>query len=158
MPILYLYDMNFCTKHYIDITKEELYRLLQLRSAVFVVEQNCPYQDVDNMDQSAYHIFGTDNDNQLTAYCRILPPGARYNEPCISRVATDLSVRRTGWGKPLMEYAINETLQIFDSNSIRISAQLYLKKFYESLGFQQVSEQYLEDDIPHIEMLLSKDN
>ncbi len=148
--------MRFATKHYNEITKEELYNLLQLRSEVFVVEQDCPYQDLDGKDQNSYHILGTDGNGNLKAYCRILLPGARYEEPCISRVVSSMAVRREGWGKALMIYTIKETLRICSSNKIRISAQLYLKDFYEDLGFKQVSDVYPEDDIPHIEMLLEQ--
>src|SRR5690606_37166621 len=146
--------MNF-TWHYKtleDFTSGELYEILQLRSEVFVVEQNCVYNDCDGKDTKSKH-FWAEIDNQIVAYCRIVPPGISYSEPSIGRVVTHPNFRNLKLGKQLMKQAIQVCENTFDTESIRISAQSYLKKFYENLGFQQVSEEYLEDGIPHIEML-----
>jgi len=145
--------MECITKAFEALDVFELYEILKLRAEVFVVEQNCPYQDVDDLDQFALHNLMYNDDNELVGYTRILPPGARYKEVCISRVVTSPSVRRLGWGKPLMEYTIQKALASFSEPAIRISAQAYLTDFYQSLGFETVGEGYLEDDIPHIEML-----
>lgn len=117
-----------------------------------MVEQNCVFQDADNKDQHCYHLCGW-NDDQLIAYVRLVPPGISYEEPSIGRVVTSPAARRTGAGRVLMQNAIKECFKIFGKQNIRISAQLYLKKFYESLSFMPVSEVYLEDNIPHVEML-----
>jgi ElaA protein len=140
-------------KHFKELTVYELYSIMRLRSEVFVVEQNCVFLDADNKDQHCYHLCGWDHQT-LVAYSRIVPPSLTYDEPSIGRVITAHEYRRSGAGRMLMQKAIEECLLIFDKKNIKIGAQLYLKKFYESLGFRQCSEVYLEDDIKHIEMLL----
>lgn len=141
-------------KHYNDLSKDELYRILQIRALVFVVEQNCPYQDVDDLDQNAYHVMIEDNNKQLNAYCRIIPPNEKFeNNVCISRVVSHPAVRKEGWGRALMEIAIQSCEKIYPQIDIEISAQLYLKDFYESFHFEKITEMYLEDNIPHIGML-----
>jgi len=139
-------------KHFKDLSAYELYDILRLRNEVFVVEQNCVFQDADNKDQHCYHLCGWKND-QLIAYVRLVPPGTYYEEPSIGRVVTSPSERRTGAGRLLMQKAIEECFEIFGGQNIKIGAQLYLKKFYESLRFRQVSDVYLEDNIPHVKML-----
>lgn len=134
-----------------ELTTTELYTIFQLRTEVFVVEQNCVYQDMDNKDFKSFHLCAWDN-NILVAYCRILPPGISFEDASIGRVLTALAYRKTGSGRELMQRAIAATLQQFNCSTITISAQLYLKKFYHSLGFKAVSDTYLEDGIPHIEM------
>jgi ElaA protein len=134
----------------------ELYAILQLRNEVFVIEQNCIYQDADNKDGASYHLMGWDGDT-LACYCRILPPGVSYPEASIGRVVSSPSYRNIGCGRELMNRAIILTQAQFHCNTIKISAQLYLQQFYSLLGFVQVSETYLEDNIPHIEMLLNKE-
>ena len=134
-----------------EISVAELYAILQLRNEVFVVEQNCVYQDADNKDFNSFHLSGWYSNN-LIAYCRILPKGISYNEASIGRVVTSPAFRKEGVGRELMTLAIVKTLEQFNCNKIIIGAQLYLKKFYESFGFIQISETYLEDNIPHIEM------
>jgi ElaA protein len=148
--------MNWYTKSFPELSIEELYKILQLRSAVFVVEQNCPYQDMDDKDRKAIHLWSSDNDENVTAYSRLLPAGISYPEPSIGRVATAATIRNTGLGRVLMQKAILYIHDNWNRPAIRISAQLYLDKFYTSLGFESVSEPYLEDDIPHVEMLLTK--
>lgn len=133
----------------------DLYAIMRLRGAVFVVEQNCPYLDADDNDQEAYHLCGWE-DKILVAYARILPPGQVFPEASIGRVVTDPAYRKYGLGRTLMEKAIEKTLAQFSVHEIRIGAQLYLEGFYSSLGFKQTSDQYLEDGIPHIEMILHK--
>jgi len=134
-----------------ELSTSELYAILRLRNAVFVVEQNCVYQDTDNKDEISFHLTGWD-DNTLAAYCRILPPGISFNEASIGRVVISPDYRNFGYGRELMELAVGFTLERFNCKKIIIGAQLYLKKFYESIGFVQISETYLEDNIPHIEM------
>ena len=124
---------------------------MQLRSKVFVVEQNCVYQDVDNKDMVSFHLAAWDAD-KLVAYCRILPPGISFKDASIGRVLIDENYRKNGTGRILMERAIDATLQEFDCGSITIGAQIYLNVFYTSLGFKPVSEPYLEDGIPHMDM------
>ena len=148
-------ELHWALKKFDQLTVLELYAILQLRNEVFVVEQNCPYQDADNKDQKCFHFMGWDGAT-LVAYTRIIPPGISYAEASIGRVVTNPKYRGTGAGKQLMERSINNTLELFNCTTIKIGAQLYLKKFYEDLGFVQCSEHYLEDNIPHIEMLLSK--
>jgi ElaA protein len=150
-------QLNWKYNSFNELDLIELYAILQLRNEVFVVEQNCVYQDADNKDALSYHLSGWDG-NTLVAYCRILPPGISYPEASIGRVVTSPAYRNNGYGRELMKEAIIQTQAQFDCNAIKISAQFYLQKFYEQLGFIQVSETYLEDNIPHIEMVLSKEN
>lgn len=148
-------SINWSLKEFARLTVNELYAILQLRSEVFVVEQNCVFQDADGKDQSAWHLMGFSDDNQLAAYTRLLPAGAAYDEASIGRVVTAAFARNSGIGKKLMIESINTIYNLFGKQPIKIGAQLYLKRFYESFGFQQTSEVYLEDGIEHIEMLLS---
>lgn len=126
---------------------------MQFRLAVFSIEQNCVYQDADGKDENCFHLTGWDNKN-VVAYSRIVPAGVSYTEVSIGRVATAMSVRKTGAGWELMKRSIDKCVELFGKNSVKIGAQFYLKKFYESFGFIQTSEIYLEDGIEHIEMLL----
>lgn len=143
--------MNWVLKKFDELTLHELYAILQLRNEVFVVEQNCVYPDIDDKDLPAWHLMCTDN-NKLVAYTRILPPGISYTSPSIGRVVTSPSIRKTGIGRELMLRSIAATENLFGKLSITLSAQLYLLKFYESLGFVKTSETYLEDGIDHIKM------
>ncbi len=133
------------------LSLSELYNVLQLRSEVFVVEQNCVYQDIDGKDQKALHVIGEYND-ETVAYCRIFKPGDYFEKSSIGRVIIKESYRDKKWGHDLIREAIQAIKDSFGETEITISAQLYLKKFYESHGFVQTSEEYLEDGIPHIEM------
>jgi len=144
--------MNWIIKKFADLTPHELYAIIQLRNEVFVVEQNCVYQDADNKDQQSWHVMGW-HDNLLAAYTRILPPGIMYNLPSIGRVVTSPAIRKKGIGKQLMEKSIETVENLFGNTSIQIGAQLYLEKFYEALGFRKSGEMYLEDGIEHIEMI-----
>jgi ElaA protein len=139
-------------KKFNDLSAKELYEILRLRSEVFVVEQNCVFLDMDNRDQESYHLQGIVGE-KLVVYVRILPPGLAYEEPSIGRVVSSPSYRRKGAGIELMKTAIKETRNIFGNLSIMIGAQLYLKQFYENLGFNKCSEIYLEDEIDHIKMI-----
>lgn len=143
--------MNWVLKKFDEFTLQELYAVLQLRNEVFVVEQNCVYQDTDGKDQQAYHLMGWQK-SLLAAYTRIFPPGSVYSHTSIGRVVTSPAVRRSGIGKKLMQHSIAECEKFFGKTAIQLSAQLYLKKFYESLGFVQTSAVYIEDGIEHIEM------
>jgi len=148
-------ELTWKYKAFHELAPAELYAAMQLRNEVFVVEQNCVYQDADNKDQQSFHLMGWDAD-KLAAYCRILPPGLAFSTASIGRVISSPAYRKTGCGRRLMQHAIEKTINEFDCSIITIGAQLYLRKFYESLGFQQTSDTYLEDNIPHIEMQLSR--
>ena len=140
-----------CTS-FSDLTNTELYKILQLRSEVFVLEQNCVYQDMDNKDFESFHLCGWQK-TKLVAYSRLLAPGTSFPyEASIGRVLTAPDARRKELGKFLMEKSITEISRLFGAFPITISAQYYLKKFYESFLFVQISEVYLEDNIPHITM------
>jgi len=139
-----------------ELTSSELYAIMKLRSEVFVVEQNCIYLDADGKDGGAYHLCGWLNNELLVAYARLLAPGVSYTEASIGRVVTHQAHRKDGYGKTLMQKAIENTCTIFDTQTIKIGAQQYLTKFYNSLGFNVSSEPYLEDGIPHLEMILGK--
>jgi len=143
--------MNWTVKEFDALTPHELYAILQLRSEVFGVEQKCVYQDMDNKDQHCYHMMCWQKD-QLVAYTRLVPPGISYSEPSIGRVVTSRDVRGTGLGKTLVEKSIAEILKLYGQTAIKIGAQLYLKKFYESFDFEQSGDVYDEDGIPHIHM------
>ncbi len=147
-------NINWMCKPFAELTVEELYTNLQLRTEVFVVEQNCVFQDMDNKDQQCHHLMGW-SDHELVASARILRPGLAYEEPSIGRVVSNPKFRNTGAGRKLMEEAIRITTQLYGNQPIRIGAQLYLKIFYSSLGFEPQGDTYLEDGIPHIEMVRS---
>jgi ElaA protein len=145
--------MYWIVKTFEELTTTELYNLLRLRSEVFVVEQNCPYLDMDNSDQQAVHLMGFDEDNELVAYTRLFKPGVKYEYSSIGRVVTSQKARGSGAGRLLMEQSIEQVEKLFGKGPIKIGAQQYLQKFYTSLGFEQTSDMYLEDNIPHIEMI-----
>jgi ElaA protein len=144
--------VNWSLKYFDLLTPHELYAILQLRAEVFGVEQVCVYQDMDNKDQLCYHLMGWQND-KLAAYTRLVPPGLSYTEPSIGRVVTSPAARRTGLGKTLVEKSIAEISRLYGKTSIKIGAQLYLKKFYESFDFEQSGDIYDEDGIDHILMI-----
>jgi ElaA protein len=146
--------INWICKKFDALSPYELYAIHQLRNEVFVVEQNCVYQDADNKDIPSYHLMGWENE-KLIAYTRLIPPGIVYTEASIGRVATAPVARRTGIGRELMEQSIKESKNLFGTHMIRIGAQVYLKEFYRSLGFIPIGGIYLEDGIEHVEMLLS---
>lgn len=145
--------MTWNTKSFDSLTITELYAILHLRSEVFVVEQQCPYQDLDYSDQKALHLMGTDEEGKLLAYTRIFAPGIKFQEASIGRVVTSPQARGKGAGRQLMERSIEVLQASYGVIPIRIGAQQYLQQFYTSLGFEQTSDTYIEDGIPHIEML-----
>lgn len=144
--------LNWVLKPFNELTVPELYGILQLRSEVFVVEQNCPYLDADGKDYKAWHLCGYIN-GKPAAYARLLPAGVSYSEASIGRVVTSPQYRKEGYGKLLMAEAITQCEKLFGKTPIRIGAQAYLKKFYEGFGFEDLNEPYLEDGIPHLIML-----
>ncbi len=146
----------FSSKTFQELTTQELYQILALRAEVFVVEQNCPYQDVDGKDLNSLHVLGY-LDKQLVAYARVLAQGISYKEyASIGRVVTAPSVRGKNHGGVLIDFSINVCNKNFPGQAVKISAQAHLEKFYNQHGFKATGESYLEDDIPHIGMLLKK--
>ncbi|HTL06699.1 MAG TPA: GNAT family N-acetyltransferase [Chitinophagaceae bacterium] len=146
--------VQFTCKPFDQLTPRELYTILQLRSAIFVVEQNCVFLDADDKDQASFHFMGW-KDDALVAYTRLVPPGVAYEEPSIGRVVTAITVRGSGIGRTLMQSSIVECRKLFGQRTIKIGAQLYLEAFYRSLGFVPTGGIYPEDGIDHIHMLLS---
>lgn len=143
--------IQFKIKLFNELSITELYELLQLRSEVFVVEQNCVYQDIDGKDQKAIHVLGY-YEGVLAAYSRLFKPKEYFSDSSIGRVIVKASHRDKKFGHDLMRISIESIQDLFQETNITISAQLYLQKFYEGHGFVTVGESYLEDDIPHIEM------
>lgn len=144
-------SIEFKIKPFNELTVAELYNVLQLRSEVFVVEQNCVYQDIDGKDSKALHLIGT-FDGSIVAYARLFAPGYYFDNASIGRVVINANYRDRKWGHSLMQAAISGIKDYYGQDVITISAQLYLKKFYEGHGFIQEGDEYLEDDIPHIRM------
>lgn len=142
------------TKSFTELTTQELYELLQLRSEVFVVEQDCVYQDIDGKDQRALHVLGYSN-NILVAYTRLFKPGDYFNEASIGRVVVKESERHHQYGYAIMEASNQAIKEIFNETVIKISAQTYLNKFYTNLGYKAIGEEYQEDGIPHVAMIKS---
>jgi len=146
-------SISFVCVPFDGLTSQQLYDMLQLRSDVFVVEQDCAYLDLDGQDPCALHVLGLRND-VIVATARILPPGERHTHVSIGRVVTAASVRGEGAGRALMQAALRATMDHFGENTtVALSAQSYLLPFYASLGFKVTSEEYLEDDIPHTDMI-----
>jgi ElaA protein len=146
-------ELQWVFKPFAELTSQELYALLRLRSEVFVVEQDCVFLDMDDKDQQCHHLLGYKGD-LLAAYTRIVPKGISYDDyASIGRVVSSPQVRGEGRGKELMEESIKRLHSLYGTVPIKIGAQLYLKKFYESLGFQQCGDVYDEDGIDHIPML-----
>lgn len=143
---------DFVIKKYDELSIDELYAILKLRAKVFVVEQNCAYLDLDDYDQKSLHI-SIYNSGQLVAYARLLPPGVYYEETSIGRVITAKEVRMTGVGKRVFEKSLDLAKEQFPDHNIRIMAQCYLRKFYQDFGFKEEGEEFLEDGLPHIEMV-----
>lgn len=148
----------WCVQEYHEMTCSELYSVLAARVEVFVVEQDCPYQDIDGLDDRAIHVSARDEAGGVLAYARILPPGLRFAEPSIGRVLTAMPVRGTGMGRELMRRCLAESARRFSGQALRISAQQYLNRFYTELGFEAVRGPYSEDGIPHLEMVRAADS
>ncbi|HEY2727473.1 MAG TPA: GNAT family N-acetyltransferase [Parafilimonas sp.] len=147
-------NIHWYCKSFNDLSPFELYKILQLRSEVFVVEQNCVFLDMDNKDEGCLHFMGF-ADDVLIAYTRLVPPGYIYNEMSIGRVVTSSKHRSKGLGKELMQRSINVCKHNFGEGPIKIGAQCYLLKFYESFGFKIIGDKYDEDGIEHVHMLLA---
>ena len=143
--------LEIFTKQFSEFNTQQLYDMLQLRSEVFVVEQDCVYQDIDGKDQKALHILGYKGD-RLVAYTRIFKPGDYFIEASIGRVVVDKNERKHKYGYDIMKVSIDAVKTYYNTETILISAQVYLKRFYNSLGFFEIGETYLEDGIPHIKM------
>lgn len=139
-------------KTFDEFNVPELYAILKARIDVFVIEQNCPYPDLDNYDQKAVHIWAEENGDVL-AYCRIFDKGIKYDETSIGRVLTTERARGKSLGKQLIQYAVETIENRFHTTAVRISAQDYLLRFYSGFGFEDTGKKYLEDDIPHTEMV-----
>ena len=144
--------MNIVLKHFHELTTQELYNILQLRSEVFVLEQNCIYQDIDGKDQKAIHIFIKENKDVL-AYSRIFNEGEYFDNPSIGRVVVKKEKRGKELGKKIMVEGAKYIKETFTNKKIEISAQKYLKDFYSELGYEFTGNEYLEDGIPHIRMI-----
>lgn len=144
-------------KNWSELSTGDLYDLLQLRSAVFVVEQACAYQDLDGLDQQSLHLLQHDEHQHLIAYARLLPPGSEGGHHCsIGRVVVDPKARHQQLGRQLMKAALAECHRLWPDSELMISAQTYLTRFYESLGFRNTGSYYLEDLIPHQKMILNR--
>lgn len=139
-------------KRFDDLTADELYTILQVRQEVFVLEQNCLYLDADGKDRKSFHLMGFSS-NDILAYARIVEPGVSYAEVSIGRILSSEKARGTGAGVELMEQALSRIEQQYGKVPVRISAQTYLLKFYQKFGFESTGKEYLEDEIPHTEML-----
>ena len=144
--------LKITTKTFQELTTKELYELLQLRSEVFVVEQDCVYQDLDGKDEKALHVIGK-KDNKIVAYTRVFKPGDYFKEASIGRVVVSKDERQHKYGYNIMEASIKAVKDNFNEATIKLSAQTYLKKFYNNLKFKEIGEEYLEDGIPHVAMI-----
>ena len=145
-------NINWEFKNFSELTLESLYDIMRLRQEVFILEQNCPYLDADGKDIHSYHLLGYLN-SELVAYLRLVMPGISYDELSFGRILTSKKIRGKGVGKLLMEEGIKQSKIIYGNIPNRISAQKYLKKFYNEFGFKEIGKEYLEDGIPHIEMI-----
>jgi ElaA protein len=146
--------MNWTCLRFHDLGVDNLYDALALRCRVFVLEQG-PYLDPDGVDRQCWHLLGRDGNGTLQAYLRIVDPGVKYAEPSIGRVITSIETRRTGLGRRLFAEGVARCLALWPGQGIRISAQAHLERFYGGWGFRRVGGEYLEDNIPHLEMLRS---
>jgi ElaA protein len=150
-----MHMMVWKIKKFDELNAEEIYEILKIRNQVFIVEQQCPYLDCDGRDMKSYHLF-LENNNEIAAYLRIIEKGVSYNEISIGRVLVNSKYRGKGLARDMMKEAIGYISNQLNETSIRIEAQAYLIDFYKSLGFKQTSKIFLEDNIPHIEMLYTK--
>ncbi|WBL25684.1 GNAT family N-acetyltransferase [Zunongwangia sp. HGR-M22] len=144
--------MEILVKQFNELSLKDLYDILQLRSEVFVVEQDCVYQDIDGKDADALHIIGKKN-NEIVAYTRCFDKGFYFEEAAIGRVVVKMNQRKYGYGHDIMKASLKAIKEHFNTEGIRLSAQQYLIKFYENHGFTTEGEGYLEDGIPHIAMV-----
>ncbi|KQV88841.1 GNAT family N-acetyltransferase [Pelomonas sp. Root1237] len=135
-----------------ELSVQQLYSVLALRSEVFVVEQNCVFLDIDGLDPQTWHLLGSGDDGKLKAYARLIPPGLKAPEALIGRVVTSPAARSGGVGRALMAEALVHCARLWPAHAITLHAQAHLERFYASFGFVSVGEQYIEDGIPHVEM------
>ncbi len=147
--------MNTVVKKFCELTVDELYKILQLRVDVFVVEQNCPYHEIDDFDQMSYHAYIEDN-GDIVAYIRVLPENTKFKEISVGRVISSKAKRGSGLGMAILKVGIAIAEEKFGAKEIRIEAQTYAREFYEKAGFVKDSDEFLEDGIPHIEMIRRK--
>jgi ElaA protein len=145
--------LTVTVKQFQELTIDELYDMLQMRSEVFVVEQDCVYQDIDGKDRKSLHVIGKDENEKIVAYTRIFDAGDYFDQASIGRVVVSSTARAFGYGHDIMKASIAAIHKNYHTKDIKISAQTYLKKFYESHSFAKVGEEYLEDGIPHIGMV-----
>lgn len=145
--------MNWTLKTFDQLSADELHDIIQLRINIFVVEQNCPYPELDGKDRKAYHFYGQNDEGRIVAYTRIFAPGDYYELAAIGRVVVDSKHRGDGTGYALMKGTIRNMKELFGDLEIRIGAQKYLVDFYEKLGFTNTEEEYVEDGIPHVYMI-----
>lgn len=139
--------------HFSDLAPDDLYDILALRTSVFIVEQNCAYQDPDGADRVSHHLWLRGTGGEMAAYLRVVPPGIKYEEPSLGRITTAASARGTGLGRAVVREGIARAEALYGPCAIRIGAQRYLLRFYEQFGFTSTGFEYDEDDIPHTEML-----
>lgn len=144
--------MNWTCVPFDELVVQQLYDLLQLRSQVFVVEQNCVFLDIDGLDNKTWHLLGTGDDGKLLAYTRLIPPGVKAPDALIGRVVTSPAARGGGTGRALMAESVAQCGRLWPGHAITLHAQAHLERFYAGFGFAPVGEQYMEDGIPHIEM------
>jgi ElaA protein len=144
--------MNWTWRRFTELGVDDLYDALQLRCRVFILEQG-PYLDPDGADRMSWHLLGRDAQGALAAYLRVVDPGVKYDEPSIGRVVTASDVRGTGLGRALMAEGVAGCERLWPGRAVRISAQAHLERFYNGFGFARVGSDYLEDGIPHVEML-----
>lgn len=145
--------MRLETKSYKDLSTDQLYELMKLRVDIFVVEQECAYEELDSFDQVATHILGY-SQNKLIAYARVLPPDTVYSQSSIGRVAVKKEARNTGFGRILFKAALEEAQRLYPNQEIKIQAQIYLEEFYASFGFKTISEPYPDWGIWHVDMII----
>lgn len=145
--------LDWQVKHYPVLTTNEFHDIIALRLKAFVVEQNCSYQDLDGKDKKCYHLICRDGFGKVVATARILPPGLSYEEVSIGRVVVDDSIRGNGAGHELMKQCMTFSIEEFGNVSVRLSAQKHLENYYQKHGFVSTGKEYLEDGIPHVEML-----
>lgn len=147
--------MEVVTKKFRELTLDELYEILSIRAEIFVVEQGCPYNDVDGKDKIAVHILMKEKE-RVVAYCRVIPRGISYSESSIGRVLVIKEMREKGLAREIVKRGIEYITEVWNEDEITIGAQAYIEKFYSSLGFEPISQIYLEDGIPHLDMKFDK--
>jgi ElaA protein len=148
--------MTYEFKHFEELSNHELYDMLRLRAEIFVVEQTCIYNDLDGLDKEATHLIVKNKTNEIIATSRLLQPGTRFTDFSIGRVVVKQNMRGTGLGSRMMEAAKKFMMEKWDAKNIKVSAQKYLQKFYEDLGFSVTTKEYLEDGIPHVGMIFRR--